>query len=372
MPLGDIFIKEFNINSQQYSLLVSAYALAAFCASMIGMLFLDFFDRKHALQIAYGGLAVGSFLCAISNTYIQLLIFRFFSGMFGGIIGAIVLSIVADLFEFKERGWAMGIVMTAFSAASAVGVPFGLLLTDMYGWRFPFFVLSGIGIVISILLFIFFPSLTNHFESLNRERKPVETIRLMTKDPNQLNALLVGMILVIGHFIIIPFITPYMIRNVGLSQSEIKYIFLAGGMATVFTAPFIGKMVDKYGVMKILWIIAICSFVPTILLTHLPAASLLVALIATTLFFIFGSGRFIPPNTLITAAATPENRGSFMSMKSALQQMGIAVASFLAGFIVYFGDDGKLNNYPIVAYISIFIVIIAVLLTRRLKVAKGN
>jgi len=372
MPLGDIFISEFKIDTQEYSFLVSAYAFAAFLAGMVGMLFLDFFDRKLALQISYGGFAVGSFLCAMSSTYIQLLGYRFFTGLFGGVLGAIVLSIVADLFKFKERGWAMGIVMTAFSAASAIGVPFGLLLADLHGWRFPFYVLGGTGMAISILIFFIFPSMTNHFESVDRKRKPLDTIGLIISDKNQINALITGMILVLGHFLIIPFITPYMIRNVGLEQEEIKYIFLIGGILTVFTAPFIGKMVDKYGVMKIFISVCVLSFIPTILITHLPESALYIALIATSLFFIFGSGRFIAPNTLITAAPTPENRGSFMSLKSALQQLAIALASFLAGTIVFITDTGEIRNYNYVAYVSIVVIIISIFLTNRLKVAKGN
>jgi len=372
MPLGDIFISEFDINTQQYSFLVSAYASAAFIAGILGMFYLDFFDRKHALQLSYAGFAVGSFLCAISNTYEQLLAFRFFTGLFGGVLGAIILSIVADLFKFKERGWAMGIVMTAFSAASAIGVPFGLFLADLYGWRIPFYVLGATGTLLSIFIFFYFPSLTAHFESVDRKRSRLQTISLIAKDSNQINALITGMILVLGHFIIIPFITPYMIRNVGLEQFEIKYIFLIGGVLTVFTAPFIGKLVDKYGVMKIFVTICFLSFIPTILITHLGRSSLFVALIATSLFFIFGSGRFIAPNTLITAAPTPENRGSFMSMKSALQQLAIALASFIAGYIVYIQDSGEIMNYNYVAYLSIAIIIVCIFLTKRIKVADGN
>jgi len=269
MPLGDIFITEFGINTQEYSLLVSAYAFAAFLASIFSMFYLDFFDRKHALQLSYAGFAVGSLLCALSSTYLQLLGFRFFTGMFGGVLGAIILSIVADLYKFKERGWAMGIVMTAFSAASAIGVPFGLFLTDLYGWRIPFYVLSGTGMLLSAFIFFYFPSFTEHFASVDRKRSPFQTMGLIYKDSNQINALITGMILVLGHFIIIPFITPYMIRNVGLAQEEIKYIFLIGGILTIFSAPWIGKMVDKHGVMKIFIAVCFLSFVPTILITHL-------------------------------------------------------------------------------------------------------
>ena len=105
-------------------------------------------------------------------------------------------------------------------------------------------------------------------------------------------------------------------------------------------------------------------------LQHKPPA--LQALIATTFFFITGSGRMIPPQTLITAAATPKTRGSFMSVKSALQQLAIALASAISGLIVVFGEDGTLERYNYVGYMAVVICIVAMLLAPRIKVAQGN
>jgi predicted MFS family arabinose efflux permease len=97
-----------------------------------------------------------------------------------------------------------------------------------------------------------------------------------------------------------------------------------------------------------------------------------VALIVTSVFFILGSGRFIPPNTLITAAAGTASRGSFMSIKSALQQLAVGSSSIIGGLIITFDDDLKLEHYNVVGYISIATCILGIFLVRRIKVAKGN
>jgi len=372
MPLGDIFMRTFEINTSQYSLLVSAYAVAAFLSALVGMLYLDFFDRKKVLVFVYTGFSIGTLLCAFSPSYIILLSMRFITGLFGGILGALVLSIVSDLFEFKERGQAIGIVMAAFSAASALGVPFGLYLADYFGWQTPFLALGLLGLFISTMIFFFFPSMDSHFENLDRNRNPIETIKLITTNKNQLRALFTSMIIVLGHFLIIPFITPYMIRNVGLDQSEIAYIFLLGGITTIFSARIIGWLTDKYGVMRVMTVTMLISFIPVIIITQMGASPLWYALVFTTLFFVFGSGRMIPPNTIITAAASPENRGSFMSMRSGMAQLSIAAASFLSGIIVVSGPEGNLINYELIGYLSIAVCILAIYLTSKLKVAKGN
>jgi predicted MFS family arabinose efflux permease len=372
MPLGDIFMNTFNITPSEYSLLVSAYAIAAFFSSIIGMLYLDFFNRKKVLLFVYLGFSIGTILCAFSNSYLLLLSMRFITGLFGGIIGALVLSIVSDLYLFKERGKAMGVVMAAFSAASALGVPFGLYLAEKYGWEFPFLALGIGGLGITFLLYLFFPDMTDHLKELDSKRKPRQTLLLITQDKNQITALITSMVVVLGHFLIIPFITPYMIRNVGLDQSQIVYIFLFGGIATIFTSRIIGGLVDKLGVMKVFFITLVISIIPTIGITHLGNSTLAIALVFTTLFFVFGSGRMIPPNTIITAAASQENRGSFLSMRSGMAQLAIAFSSFLSGIIVVESPDGSLLNYGLVAYLSIGVCFLGLFLTARIRVAKGN
>lgn len=372
MPLGDIFIKEFNISSGEYSLLVSSYALAAFFSSLIGVFYLDRYDRKTALLFIYTGFGLGTIACAFADTYIQLVSLRIFTGFFGGMIGAMVLSIVSDLYKFKERGAAMGILFAAFSAASALGIPIGIYLAAKSSWHLPFIVIGSVALLISGFISIVFPNMTAHLGAQDKKVNFQKTIKAITSDNNQLNALVAGFVLVLAHFMIIPFISPYLIANVGLTQEQIAIQFFCGGIATIVSAPFIGKMTDKYGVMKVFSIVMFLSFIPTVLITNLYIVPIWVAISFTTMFFVFASGRMISPNTIITAAASQSNRGSFMSIKSALQQLAIGLSSLIAGQIIFIGDDDRFYNYHWVGIISIVFGISAIFLVRKIKVAKGN
>lgn len=369
MPMGDIFINLYNINSEQYTLLVSSYAIAAFISSILGMFFVDNFERKKALVFVYSGFIFGTFLCSLSSSYYLLLSCRFITGLFGGVLGALVLAIVTDLYPFKERGQAIGTLMAAFSAASALGVPTALFLASRINWQWPFISISLVGVVLLISTLILFPKIKNNGVSIG----PLQSLKNIIFNKNQVVALLTGMILVLAHFLIIPFITPFMIRNNAFSEDQVILIFLLGGLATMISSPLIGRLTDIYGVMKVFIIVIIISIIPTIGITHLSDISVAMALCFTTLFFIFGSGRMISPNTLITAAVGPEGRGSFMSMKSALSQLSIALAAMISGKIVFF-DEGtsRLVNYEYVAYLAILFGIVAVFMTAKIKVAKGN
>jgi len=373
MPLGDIFISEFDITTAQYSWLVSAYSLSASVSCILGIVFLDRIPRKRGLLILYGGFAAGTFLCSFASTYEVLISLRAITGFFGGVIGAMVLSIISDLFPFKERGAAMGVLFAAFSAASALGVPFGIYLAARGSWQVPFMVLGIAGVVVSAIIFFTFPAMDDHLQYQPKKRKSlIAILKTVLGDSNQVYALTAGFVLIMGHFMIIPFISPYMIKNIGLTQIEVAYQFFAGGVATSITSPFIGKMTDKYGVMKVFITVMVISWIPTLLITHLTTAPLSISVSLVAFFFIFGSGRMISPNTIITAAAGNETRGSFMSLKSALQQFAIGATAIISGLIVTIGDDGKYENYNIVGYLAIFFCIITIYLVSKIRVAKGN
>jgi len=371
MPLADLFMYEFDIDTGTFAFLIASYGLAAFFSSLCGVFLLDKFPRRKSLLFIYAGFVIGTFLCGLAPTFYLLLVIRFTTGLFGGIIGALALSIVSDVYKFKERGQAIGALMAAFSAAAALGVPAGFYLATLWGWQSPFFIIAGVGLIIWIIAYFKFPEIYIDPEE-TEDYTPFELIQKIVNNSNILFALLLGFVVVLGHFLIIPFITPYMTHNVGFEQTDITYIYLVGGLLTVVSAPIIGRLTDKYGVTKVFFAVMIISFVPVVWLTNLGPSTVPMALVVTTLFFVFGSGRMLPPQSLITSAVGPDLRGSFMSLKSALQQAAIAFAAVIGGAIISENPDKKIINYEIVGYLSVAICILAMILTPKIKVVKGN
>src|SRR5690606_19048454 len=125
-PLGAILLKEMNLNTPQVGAVVSAYAISAFASGVMSAGFADRFDRKKYLIFFYIGFLIGTYLCAIANSYITLLLARIVAGIFGGVISSISFAIVTDLFKSNERGRVMGFLHTAFSASQILGIPIGL------------------------------------------------------------------------------------------------------------------------------------------------------------------------------------------------------------------------------------------------------
>jgi hypothetical protein len=85
----------------------------------------------------------------------------------------------------------------------------------------------------------------------------------------------------------------------------------------------------------------------------------------------------VPSTTMETAIISPEMRGSYMSIRSSVQQIASGFATFIAGSIVsekiISGEPEKkiLLNYPYVGLIAVFFSLVSLYVARKLTVVKG-
>ncbi|MCY7409974.1 MAG: MFS transporter [Chitinophagales bacterium] len=366
MPLGPQFMRTFNITPAQFSLLVSSYTISAGIVGFICSFFLDRFDRKKFLMVTYAGFAIGTLACALSSGYHILLAARIITGVFGGILGAQVLAIVGDSFEYSRRAFAMSFVSAAFSFASVFGVPFGLYMAVTFSWHMPFVVIFGFAVVVLFLIYKFVPELKSHLHDRSHHKTGAAVFSLF-KDANLLMALLFMMLLVLGQFTIAPFIAPYMVYNVGFTEHQLTFIYLFGGAASIITSPVVGKIADKKGKLQVFIIAAALAIIPLYLITNMMRGSISYALIITTLFFVFISGRMSIAMTMITGTIDLKRRGSFMSINSSVQMLSAGIASLISGAIVTQLPSKELVHYSYIGYIAIISSLLAILVATRLK-----
>jgi DHA1 family inner membrane transport protein len=356
MPLGNLLIPYFKISTQYFSQIVASYSISAFVSGLIAMFFVDRFDRKHILLFGYTGFILGTFCCGIAPSAFLLLLSRIVAGLFGGIIGAQVLSIVADSFEYEKRATAMGYLFSAFSVASVVGVPLSLFLAGRFSWHMPFFFIAGLGSVIIILVYLNLPNVTKHLSVDGSHEKAIDIIKVIIAKRLNITAFLFGGTLMLGHFIIIPFLNPFMEFNVGFSEWQRNLVYIVGGLATMFSAPIAGKLADKFGKFTVFTVFAIASLIPIYFITQLYVLPYYFVLTLTGIWFVFSSSRNIPAQAIISNVVEPKYRGSFQSFNSCVTSAFVGLSTLLAGMIVTKSPSGKLEHYPIVGYLSMLVI----------------
>lgn len=364
MPLGNFLMPYFKITPGQFSVIVASYSISAAASGFAAAFFVDGYDRKKVLLFGYIGFVIGTICCGIAPTYTLLLAARITAGLFGGLIGAQVLSIVADSFPYEKRGQAMGILFSAFSLASIVGVPAALYMAGWMGWHTPFLAIGGLGIIIILLLSRYLPPMSDHIHGVRI--KPMLMLKNVISSRKQLVALGLSGALMLGHFLIIPFLNPYMEFNVGFTDTQRNMIYMVGGLATFFTSPLIGKLADKYGKHNTFIVFALVSLIPIFLITNMPAIKYYYVLMVTGIWFVLSTGRGIPAQAIISNVVPAEQRGSFMSFNGSIQQLFSGIASLIAGAIVISKPDHTIVHYSWVGYLSMAIVLFSVFIARKL------
>ncbi len=366
MPLGPQLMRVFSISPKEFGLVVSSYTFAAGIAGFVGAFLIDRFDRKTALLALYGGFTVGTFLCSVAPSYPFLLAARGVTGTFAGIMGATVFAVIGDAIPDSRRGAAMGMVMSSFSAATVFGVPIGLFLANHWGWHMPFYLLAALSLAVLIVGSRVLPPMKAHISS-RREEGPLEAVKYILTHPNHLSAFVFIMAMMIAGFSVIPYLSPYLVQNVGLKETDLPYIYLCGGALTIFTSRFIGKLADRHGKVRVFTFIATLSMIPILLVTNLPVVSLPLALVVTTTFMVLMSGRMVPAMAIITASVEAKRRGSFMSIISSVQQLSAGVAAFGAGLILGKSESGLITRFDVVGVLAAITTVVCIVLIRRIQ-----
>lgn len=366
MPLGPQLMRQLGIGPGQFSALVAAYTISSGTVALLAAPFIDRWDRRRLLLFVYAGFAVGTLTCALSENVTTLMAARVLSGAFGGLSMSTVMAIASDAVPAVRRAHAIGIVMTAFSAAAALGVPFGLQLAQRFRWEAPFLLLACLASIMWLVAFLGVPPMRGHLEATPKSR--IAAFLDLLRDANAGRALLFMAVLVFGHFSIIPLMSPYLVANVGLPEEDLFLVYLVGGVLTVFTGPRIGRLADRHGRLRVLGILVAVACVVTLVIANTGPLPTWGVLVLSALFFIFASGRFVPSQAIVSLAVPPSRRGAFMSLSGCARDFASGLASTVGGWIVVQTPSGQLERFNWLGWSAVAASLLAFWLAKRVRV----
>ncbi|MDX8399544.1 MAG: MFS transporter [Gallionellaceae bacterium] len=366
MPLGPLLMRELGISTHEFGLLVASYSFSAALSGLLGATFVDRFERKRLLLTMFALFGMATLACGFAPGYATLIVARGLAGAFGGVLGALVQTIIGDVIPFERRAAASGIVSAAFSFSTVAGVPLSLWLANYFQWRAPFFFIVALVVIFMLIAWRVLPELHQHLNK-NKSTHPFAALFAALRDVNHWRAMALSVLIIFSGFTVIPYLTVYAVNNLAISQDDIVFIYLVGGAATLVTARLIGHWADVYGKVKMYRWVAFASMIPLLAVTQIQNASLGLWLVCTTLFFVLISGRFIPAMAIITSAAQPKLRGTFMSLNSTVQSLAMGLAASLSGFIIIQQSDGKIEGYGTVGYVAIAANLLAIWYVSRIE-----
>ncbi len=115
------------------------------------------FGRKYLFIACLIGFTVTSMLCGAAQSLDEMVIFRLMQGMFGAALVPLSQATMMDIYPMEQRGQAMAIWGVGVMVGPIIGPTLGGYLTEMYNWRFVFYINLPFGILATLGLLFFMP-----------------------------------------------------------------------------------------------------------------------------------------------------------------------------------------------------------------------
>src|ERR1700759_2407509 len=267
-PLGAIIMPSLGITATQFGVAVSAYAFSAGISGILAAGFADRFDRKRLLLFFYIGFMLGTVLCALAPNYHLLLAGRIVSGLFGGVMGSVVMAIVTDLFELRLRGRVMGFVQTAFAVSQVLGIPAGLFLSNHWNWHVAFGALVALSVATMIAVMWLMRPVNAHL-ALKQDHNAFAHLIATVSQPHYTLAFLVTTLLATGGYMLMPFGSAYTVNNLGIDIANLPKIYLVSGLFSLVTGPLVGRASDAFGKYPVFMFGSAVSIIMVLIYPHL-------------------------------------------------------------------------------------------------------
>ncbi len=359
-PLLPLLAADFQVPPSNAAQAIPIYAIASAVFSLVFGYLSDHLGRKPVIQAGLLSFAAAS-LCNYASPSLQVFfVGRFFSGVTAGAVSTAATSYAADYFRYEHRGKAMGVLSTAYFAAAIIGIPSATAIASRWGWRSIAFAIFVFGIIASGLVWKLLqpetPLQVREIDAHNRLSafRIQQVLRLCLHQRGTISILLASMLssgAVVGF---ITFLSIHLTTTQHVTVRQVGLVFLLCGAASLVGAPLSGIVADRWAKKPLLVLSGLVLSGCVVVIPQLGwNFSLFAALAFAGLSIAF---RMAPLLALTTELVSAEYRGTFLALRNALSQLGIAGSVLVASYCY------AIRGYALVGGFSATLLIASTLL----------
>ncbi|PVM89426.1 MFS transporter [Caulobacter radicis] len=204
--------------------LVTAYALGSLVAAIPLTAATGTWRRRPLLMLAVGGFLVTNAVTALSHSYVLTLAARLASGVFAGLVWALLAGYAGRMAPEHLRGRAIAVAMVGTPLALAIGIPAGTLLGSVIGWRAVFMIMSGLSLLLVGWVAWGVPDFPGQADARGKTLKQVIAL------PGLKTILAVTLAFVLAHNVLYTYIAP-LLQRAGLGDRVDAGLLLFGVVA---------------------------------------------------------------------------------------------------------------------------------------------
>jgi len=323
----DLIASSLHVSVGQAGLLITIFSLVFAISGPILLFLTAKFERKKLTLVTLFIFLVSNILAVCSPIYSVLFISRIFSAASAALLIVLCVTMAASIVEPQYRGRAIGIVNMGVSGSLVLGIPFGLILGDAFGWRAPFIMITFLTLLSITGVYFFMKEIIPEGSqvSLGQQLKAFKDKRILLANATTF-------LVLAGHNILYAYLTPFVKETMGMDGIWTSIVYLLFGIAAVSGGAIGGTASDHFGTKKtilsviVMFIIAIFS---------IPFTTFFVPFFfAVMILWAMMSWAITPPMQSYLIETSPDNSDILISLNNSSLHLGIAVGSFIGSIVV--------------------------------------
>jgi predicted MFS family arabinose efflux permease len=361
-PIIGNLVHDFHISYAQAGLFMSVYALVRMIGSLMAGTFSDRYGVKHFVIAGLVLVAAGGFLCAQSNGYGSMLVYRTMIGIGATLI--FIPGLAASMYLLKPHQ--VNLATGAFFTSMNVGLTLALLVTPImaaaFTWRTPLNLFAGISVLVALVFFLFTRGQTLQVSGDTpvsiQSNAPVVgaySIRNMA-----LVMVCIGYFLMLFHtYGMITWLPEYLKVARGYAPADVGKVSMTLGLVMIpgtFISGWLGDRIGAWGI-GILGAV-LCGVCPA-LLVLLPSISL-VGVFINICFLAFGICFLVVPLTSILSSLVPaKDNGKAVGLVHTTGYAGSIASTYLGGYLLTVTGS---YMWPFMLYVGSMVITLLLLL----------
>ena len=277
------------------------------------------------LGMLTGGMLAGGLL----PVYGVVLLALFLAGLGKSVFDPALHAYVGERVPYQRRGLAIGMLEFAWAGSALVGIPLVGLLIERLGWRSPFFVLGGLGLLSAVALGALIPDDSHQQRSSDGRPGLRQAWRRLSRERAALGALGFGLLISAANDNLFVVYGIWLESAFGLSIAVLGAATTVIGLAELLGEGLTASIADQLGLKRAIAAGSILSALSYILLP-LVGRTLPLALMGLFITFLTFEFTIVTAITLFTEIL-PAARATMMSSSVAAISIGRAIGALVGG-----------------------------------------
>jgi DHA1 family purine base/nucleoside efflux pump-like MFS transporter len=313
--------------------LTAVFSLTFALAAPAALVLTRCMERRTILVFALAAFVLSNLAAALSPGIAVLFAARIAMAAASATACLVATILATELAGPDRRGRAIGLIFMGISGSMVLGVPAGMLISSLFGWRSVFVALALLALLILALCQLLLPISASRPLGVTGYRRHVGSLRLVSGQ-------LASIMMIGGHFVLFAYLAPYVVDVVCFDDEKLVPIFMAFGIAGVSGGYLGGWLTDVLAPRTTIVVVPLAYLV---VLLAIPAASSM-PLVFLGLMMVWAciSWMISPVVQSFLISAGPDTAEAGVSLNLSAMHVGVALGTAIGGLVLEHGSTAVL------------------------------